>query len=102
MDVQVHRWNQSTLVSNQSIQLCTLIVIWLFCTFQAFGAAMADPDTKLQDAEEIPACTITNRIGVPIVVKPGSYYEVCWAYYFTGVTEILWMLEMSVTKSLEN
>ncbi|XP_072019770.1 intermembrane lipid transfer protein VPS13A-like [Amphiura filiformis] len=42
---------------------------------EVFGAAMANPDTKLQDSEEIPACKITNKLGLPLVIIPGSYYE---------------------------
>ena len=47
------------------------------CIIQAFGAAMSDPETKLQDSEEIPACKIINKVGLPLVLTPGSYYEVC-------------------------
>ncbi|XP_071479699.1 intermembrane lipid transfer protein VPS13A-like [Diadema antillarum] len=40
-----------------------------------FGEAMSKPGTSLSDTDVIPACTIINQTGLPISVRPGSYYQ---------------------------
>ena len=37
---------------------------------------MADPNTTIKDDAAVPACTVINRTGLPLVVQAGSYYAV--------------------------
>ncbi|XP_038046817.1 vacuolar protein sorting-associated protein 13C-like isoform X3 [Patiria miniata] len=48
---------------------------------KAFGEAMSDPNTTIKDDVVVPACTVINRTGLPLVVQAGSYYAMP-----TGVT----------------